>query len=1489
MAPRQQNNTSQKLIDTGTPGPDGSTVRKIDNIPALRSPASRPVSNRASPQDRPLEPLRDVTQNARNQLVGVLTGSPAAQTQQDQEASQEPPSKRSILPSSQDTSSLTETDNANDRKYDDGMNDDDETVRMSEKSRFADYPALLRTFLEMGSENAIPRLLTDINRLNLDRTQKLNLLRRFEPQLKNIDYHRETFPKLYDVAYENTTVGAIASSLKDYVNYFVDKVDNVPMVVLVPEWDDRAGSAFADVPRYEMHGATWADSLSKIIYKQLPLPAESEEDVQWYNIVLPDDYSDANILEAFRGKRKGKLQIKDLYEDIIDDALIHYLPNAVTFLLNRINKMGKKTPKNGIIDSALSLEDDMIQVKHYVNRILHEIRQPLPMRKNVTDKSPELKMEENVGKVFSLYPIINKLIGAYTRIDLGERQFLHPHVAWATEKNKNAEAIKVSRVLTEGTDLMSALDDLVNERVKKPVMTHENFLTVDETGLYIQDVNSRAFDTARNAINMISHFNLGRVGPAYQGYIKYADFTDRFNKNFNILHPPSPEEEAAVEEGKEEAAVEEGEEEVVSSLPEDPRQNKADLTMSESKLSSTTLDNSSTSSPSRLPNASQISDNTLQKYSKEYAGAGYLLKKLPPRPPEGNQGNDQAEESEISEIQINHVDPALVNQLNDEITLLRANNHELRQMMRGLVETNGSTIDDDSPHSLFNQLSALYSTRNEELAILRTELDTHRQKNSTHDQLIRRYKLLETQTRELQKLVTSAQDQQAKLENMLQERDNALAEKISENEALDHSLRDMQAFNEARGIEYGNHIDTLGKTIQELQKALEQKTGELSALRQQNNEANDETVQLLENDVQEYQDKLQAAHEQIAELEAAMANANVVAHSAADLQRIQGEIRNLRESAQNAKNEVQKIKEFNQKLQTLYNRARDLEITNHMLETSIEGVTATKDNMIQELHRAQAARRRAENELNTVQDNFEQYKNLYQVQPFIRPTTSIAETNTEAGGVTAETNTEAPLDASAEPADPNTKEPFTYEGHTVEVMSAWPLAAKQTLAVVSKHLVDSQDLLKQYMTKTTEMETEIASLQQSVEWANVRANANEEFAKELEAKYKSAPPSNDPVAQESGDLVPVNVDMMDNDMFNHLNDELTRVRSESDQIIVALRDENEGLTDINIRKDDELRAKDAEIRDLQQRLKAFNRKSVEKQTDLANAVMYESVEKLRDRSKSARRADSYRLRREVDVDYANAIYEIEKDKRERNHEQQKEIITLRAQLQEQKEANDRLHEVNKILHASGMELTKMNNTHTHEVGKMNLGASIYKDRQEHGVSLGLAEQGIKGDRAIRAKVVKNNEAGKLIARLAGSSDDAIRALGASMFANLLQDMTTLSDEELQAANAPELIKMYDDGIINNIITALATPRRAVDDSLAKRITDLEGTVRSFINMTAQRTAHVGTAQAYHPPRRVFMGRGPAGVGKSNVRAPRKGRAKSKPARKPKRGGRRSKK
>ena len=66
--------------------------------------------------------------------------------------------------------------------------------------------------------------------------------------------------------------------------------------------------------------------------------------------------------------------------------------------------------------------------------------------------------------------------------------------------------------------------------------------------------------------------------------------------------------------------------------------------------------------------------------------------------------------------------------------------------------------------------------------------------------------------------------------------------------------------------------------------------------------------------------------------------------------------------------------------------------------------------------------------------------------------------------------------------------------------------------------------------------------------------------------------------------------------------------------------------------------------------------------------------------------------------------------------------------------------------------------------------------------------------------------------------------------------------------------MYNDGTLDRLVNVLAQPKQPVDDALSKRITDLEGTVRSFINITAQRTAHVGAAQAYHPPRRVFVGR-----------------------------------
>ncbi|EET00717.1 Hypothetical protein GL50581_2042 [Giardia duodenalis ATCC 50581] len=658
----------------------------------------------------------------------------------------------------------------------------------------------------------------------------------------------------------------------------------------------------------------------------------------------------------------------------------------------------------------------------------------------------------------------------------------------------------------------------------------------------------------------------------------------------------------------------------------------------------------------------------------------------------------------------------------------------------------------------------------------------------------------------------------------------------------------------------------MGETIQGLQKMLEQKTQELNALRAQNKETDNTTVQELEDDIQNYVNQLQAANERIVELEEAQNIAKDVSHLTNSLRNLQKELQEIKTGAHDIKTGVNThVNQFNSQLNYLNDRFRVLESTNSILRTNLTAANSMTDDRLRDLGRLKERLREAELARDVAHQHLRQQVIQNQQTPAFK--------NNEVRDNLVDASTDAPVDTivnmidastgtpvdmfkkkptpstntPAELSNPDAAEEFTYDGHTIEVLTAWPLAAKQSLAVISKQLSDSQGLLKQYMTKATE----IAAWQQSTEFANVRADANEKFAKELEEKYKTAPPPVDPATHESTGLIPFTVDTMDNDLFNglqmqlnFLNDELIRVQSEANQVQDELRIENEGLTDLNIQKDDELRAKDAEIRDLQQRLKAFNRKNVEKQTDLANAVMYESVEKLKDRSKSARRADSYRLRREADIDYAATMHELEKERREQDHERQKEIITLKAQLQQQKEAYDRLHEANKILHASSMELTKMDMTHAHQVGKMGLGASIYKDRQEHGVSLDLAKQGVEGDRAMRAKVIKNNEAGKLIAKLAGSSDDAIRALGASMFANLLRDMTTMTDEELQAANAPGLIKMYDDGVINNIITALAT--------------------RSFINMMSQRTA-----QAYHPPRRVFMGRAPAGVGRSTVRAPRK--------------------
>lgn len=129
-----------------------------------------------------------------------------------------------------------------------------------------------------------------------------------------------------------------------------------------------------------------------------------------------------------------------------------------------------------------------------------------------------------------------------------------------------------------------------------------------------------------------------------------------------------------------------------------------------------------------------------------------------------------------------------------------------------------------------------------------------------------------------------------------------------------------------------------------------------------------------------------------------------------------------------------------------------------------------------------------------------------------------------------------------------------------------------------------------------------------------------------------------------------------------------------------------------------------------------------------------------------------------------------------------------------------------------------------------------------------------GDK-LSSRMILNNRFADLLMQLTGTGNPALMAYATGMFYDFLKSAANLSDDELAARDIDKILKMYDNGAIGRMVAAIGSQKQSsVEDSLSKRISDLENTTRNFISLVSQRTAHVGAAAAYHPPRRVFVGR-----------------------------------
>ena len=218
------------------------------------------------------------------------------------------------------------------------------------------------------------------------------------------------------------------------------------------------------------------------------------------------------------------------------------------------------------------------------------------------------------------------------------------------------------------------------------------------------------------------------------------------------------------------------------------------------------------------------------------------------------------------------------------------------------------------------------------------------------------------------------------------------------------------------------------------------------------------------------------------------------------------------------------------------------------------------------------------------------------------------------------------------------------------------------------------------------------------------------------------------------------------------------------------------------------------------------------------------------------------------------IYMGDLKKRLDNRRRDKRDEVLHIRRQEDK-ILERQHEIDKLYHHSAIQTDARLMNHMHDGDMIDKRAKVRSEEKSASRQAAQDEAQRRANNAASMRTRLNQYTFDLIGKLIGSNNSVATTHGYSLLAEFTKSLLELPAEVLDSSDIQQYLNMYDNGSLDRLVNVLAQPRpSSTDDALSKRITDLERTVRSFINMTAQRTAHVGAAQAYHPPRRVFVGR-----------------------------------
>ncbi|EFO61803.1 Hypothetical protein GLP15_2168 [Giardia lamblia P15] len=1404
----------------------------VAQVPNARGEYSIRDEHYVSPDPRPSsQELRAASQ--RN-LVAKLTGGPAKVTSTEMS---EPEKKRPPSAKTNPDHSSQEADGSSQHQYDANLISDNITKRDITRDH---YPPILRQFLALGPDEAVRRLVNDVNLTDVfvvgsNRDQDL-YLRRLSAQAANLanffNAHRQNL--VDDKINANTSVAEIVPPLVSHIYDLYYKATNSDYKPSRHVWDKSVGSFYSNEKDLGKNIVSVPQGSEQFVLDKFSVPNTAIRSNLWkpltVNALQPPDEYDSEILKAFQ--TKNKTEKLELYEDIVEDAFLVFLPLTVNFLVNQLKKANKA--ERGILDDRLSFDEDMTNLQLYLNELTDK-RNAFISPDSVHSNVEKIR---NIDNAFSTYPLINQLISRLVDWDIGNHVFKHPSVAWEDAAgelidskniiNRNQQdARELAETIVRATDLAARLEHHVKgvDTEETPLLKTHNYLKTDpESGLFVTEIIKERGDTLKDLVKVLTHFQNGTFVPDImktKGTVPYSFLDKVYNKFFD--------------ESADEAYSEES-----TSRPElGPNDPKAG-----EYLGREIIDHErevAEASDFKPPSISQILESqsapqetsksliseTSERLINSLAARGYNISKLPPRGPVSPASNQPDEESTIplvteASVPLTGENLVSLNALHQTFTNLAS-----KILNKPFYDSDLRQINELSELILnqFNdQKNTIKQLHREQERLEQTEGQSQAMVEWAQGEINKNHETIRTMDKEAEAL----REEQRRLQNQLQERTRevGLIQEELKNQATVFGARlseiekeRTQAIDELnqRKVAHEVQITKLTAEAQRLQQALQQVPAN-NALASQNAALRDE-LSLLRDQLRDKQDQilqLEAGQEEIAQQYQLLERERAVLETAAQvLTQDQGidaepvgpdpdqEIDNIIQAALNAP--VPQL--VDQALLNYFNAPEASALqgrvgpANDLLVSHLASVRDRLDAANERLNQAQMATSDYLDQARATNNNLT--AELEQTKASLAHTNSFAEQLKRDNRVINQANLEL--------------------GRQLELKEAVNQDLQRQLTTVIGEL-------NQLGPEKTEREAYILQLLTERELAANQLRVKEAEVVGLGNQLKNL---TDQLTNVQGKLSISEADL------KHYKARTRDLEEDLDKKDAELEEyQQEGFQRARLLDD-----KNAVIRDLTEKIQEATKETAEAQEQTANTLRDIYIEDLRARRKESARIDAHRLRKEIDFDIAARKQELANQERELIH-----------RLKANERAEERTFRAQEMMFQGEREDARRGADHQRRIDRLNLETAGRREDREHRAALDLSRQATRGNMSLNARTAKNKASAGLISKLAGSTDPVIKALGTTMFTSYLKDLTSLSDDELMGTNYEQLIKMHDDGSIDRIIAALATPSNAINDTLGKRISDLENTTRNFINMVSQRTAHVGAAQAYHPPRRVFVGR-----------------------------------